>query len=144
MYIVLCISLLCTVCYVWTSSVTALRYLLVFFCFSVLLPVQSSSRRAHFKTALHYSSQLLTWFSTKFAAKFSTSSCEFATRFRPAFDFFVENLVANLLHQSRHVEKTSFFLSKKTSFFNMLSTCLRPVCNTRKSATRFAARFAAG
>ena len=26
------------------------------------------------------------------------------TRFRPAFDFFVENLVENLLHQSRHVE----------------------------------------
>jgi len=37
--------------------------------------------------------------------RFSTSSCRFATRFPPAFDFFVENLqVANPLHQSRHVE----------------------------------------
>jgi len=46
----------------------------------------------------------LTWF----AAWFSTSSCGFATRFRHAFEtlstFFVENLVANLLHQSQYVE----------------------------------------
>ena len=27
-----------------------------------------------------------------------------STRFRHPFDFFVENLVANLLHQSRHAE----------------------------------------
>jgi len=35
---------------------------------------------------------------------FSTTSCGFATCFRHTFDFFAENLVANLLHQSRHVE----------------------------------------
>ena len=55
------------------------------------------------RATFHYSSQLQpakTWFSTRF----STSSCGFATCFRPAFDFFVENLVAKLLHQSRHVE----------------------------------------
>ena len=45
-----------------------------------------------------------TWFSTRFATRFSTSSCGFATRFRPAFGLFVENLVVNLLHQARHVE----------------------------------------
>ena len=60
------------------------------------------------KTTFHYSSQLQTWlqtwFSTRFAARFSTSSCGFATCFRHAFDFFVENLVAKLLHQSGHVE----------------------------------------
>jgi len=38
------------------------------------------------KTTFHYSSQLQTWLQT-----WSTSSCGFATRFRPAFDFFVEN-----------------------------------------------------
>jgi len=61
---------------------------------------------------LHYSNRLQTWlqtrFSTRFAARFSTSSCGFATCFRHAFDtistFFVKNLVANLLHQSRFVE----------------------------------------
>jgi len=57
------------------------------------------------KDTFHYSSQLQTWlqtrFSTRFAASFSTSSCGFATCFRL---FFVENLVASLLHQSRHVE----------------------------------------
>ena len=37
-------------------------------------------------------------------ARFSTSSCGFATCIRHAFDFFVEHLVANLLHKSRHVE----------------------------------------
>jgi len=36
-----------------------------------------------------------------FANRFSTSSCGFATCFR---HFFVENLVANLLHQSPHVK----------------------------------------
>ena len=49
---------------------------------------------------------------TRFAARFSTNSCGFATCFRHAFDtlstrfrlFFLENLVADLLHQSRHVE----------------------------------------
>jgi len=64
------------------------------------------------KATFNYSSQLQTWlqtrFSTRFAASFSTSSCGFATCFRNAFDtlstFFVENLVANLLHESRHVE----------------------------------------
>jgi len=41
------------------------------------------------KAGVHYSSQLQTWFSTRFAARFSTSSWRFATRFRPAFDFFL-------------------------------------------------------
>jgi len=36
------------------------------------------------KATFHYSSQL---FSTRFAARFSTSSCGFATCFRHAFDF---------------------------------------------------------
>ena len=40
------------------------------------------------KAAFHYSSQLQTWFSTRLAASFSTSSCRCATRFRPTFDFF--------------------------------------------------------
>jgi len=44
------------------------------------------------KATFHYSSQLQTWFLTRFAARFPTSSCGFATRFRL---FFVENLVAN-------------------------------------------------
>jgi len=43
---------------------------------------------------LHYSSQLQTWFSIRFAARFSTSSCGFATHFRLAFDFVVENVVS--------------------------------------------------
>ena len=34
------------------------------------------------KATFHHSSQLQTWFSTWFAARFSTSSCGFATRFR--------------------------------------------------------------
>ena len=59
-----------------------------------------SKRCLTIKAAFHYSSK----FSTRFTARFSTSSCGFATCFRHAFDFFVENLVANLLHQSRHVE----------------------------------------
>ena len=57
------------------------------------------------KATFHYSRQLQTWsktrFSTRFANRFSTSSCGFATCFR---HFFVENLVANLLHQSPHVK----------------------------------------
>ena len=53
------------------------------------------------KATLNYSSQLQTWFSTRFAARFSTSSCGFATCFRL---FLSKNLVANLLHQSGHVE----------------------------------------
>jgi len=46
--------------------------------------------RLHYavKATFHYSSQLQTWFSTRFAARFSTSSCGFATCFRHAFDFF--------------------------------------------------------
>jgi len=47
------------------------------------------------KAGFHYSSQLQTWFLTRFAVRFSTSSGGFAARFRPAFDFFVKNLVAN-------------------------------------------------
>jgi len=42
------------------------------------------------KAAFHYSSKLQTWFSTRFAAKFSTSSCWFATCFWHAFDFFCQ------------------------------------------------------
>ena len=57
------------------------------------------------KATFHYSRQLQTWsktrFLTRFANRFSTSSCGFATCFR---HFFVENLVANLLHQSPHVK----------------------------------------
>jgi len=41
------------------------------------------------KAAFHYSSQLQTWFLTRFAARFSTS---FVTTLS---NFFVENLVAN-------------------------------------------------
>jgi len=43
------------------------------------------------KAALQYCSQLETWFSTRFTARFSTSLCGFVTRFRPAFDFFCRN-----------------------------------------------------
>jgi len=53
-----------------------------------------------FTATFHYSSQLQTWWKTWFSAIL----CGFATRLRPAFDFFVKNLVANLLHQSRHVQ----------------------------------------
>ena len=99
------------------------------------------------KTAFHYSSQLQTWFSTRFAAKFSTSSCRFATRFRPAFDIFVENFVANLLHQSGHVEidaagsqQVCWFVRVLDKIWNVeknrfkqvrswLSTCFRPACD---------------
>ena len=74
--------------------------------------IHSSCSHCLIKATFHYSSLLQTWlqtwFSTRFAARFSTSSCGFATCFRHAFDtlptVFVENLVANLLHQSRHVE----------------------------------------
>ena len=47
------------------------------------------------KATFHYSSQLQTWLQTWFsirfaaAARFSTSSCGFATCFRHAFDFFL-------------------------------------------------------
>ena len=60
------------------------------------------------KATFHYSSKLQTWLSTRFAARFSTSSCGFATCFRHAFDFFVENLVANLLRQSRRAVVNRF------------------------------------
>ena len=57
------------------------------------------------KATFHYSRQLQTWsktkFSTRFANRFSTSSCGFTTCF---WLFFVENLVANLLHQCPHVK----------------------------------------
>ena len=68
---------------------------------------------------------------------------------RHAFDFFVENLVANLLHQSRHVEveaasslvrprarqmecRKKPILNKFAAGFRHAvdSTCLRPACNT--------------
>jgi len=58
-------------------------------------PASRSLRSQSLKAAFHYSIQLQTWFSTRFAARFSPSSCGFATHFRPEFDFFVENLVAN-------------------------------------------------
>jgi len=74
--------------------------------------------------------RLQTWFSTRFAARFSTSSCGFATRFRPAFDFFVENLVANC---SRFAGSCACYRQmeyrKKNRFKQVrrwLSTCLRP------------------
>jgi len=64
------------------------------------------------KATFHYSinlqTWLQTWLSTRFAARFSTSSCGFATCFRHAFEFFVENLVANLLHQSRRAVVNRF------------------------------------
>jgi len=65
-------------------------------------------------------------------ARFSTSSCGFATCIRHAFDFFVENLVANLLHQSRHVTHVRSSLGFK-QVCSWLST------RSRKSKARFAA-----
>jgi len=41
------------------------------------------------KSTFHYSIKLQTWLSTRFAARFSTSSCGFATCFQHAFDFFL-------------------------------------------------------
>jgi len=85
------------------------------------------------KAAFHYSSQLQTSFSTRFAARFSTSSCGFATRFRPAFDFFCRK-PGRELQQVRWfvrvlvkwtVEKNPFKASSQLAF-DMLSTCLRP------------------
>ena len=77
---------------------TALSYYIIY-----IAKIQWKINKYYFcwseKTKFNYSSQLQTWlqiwFSTRFAARFSTSWCGFATRFRPAFDFFVENLVAN-------------------------------------------------
>ena len=108
--------------------------------------VVSCRRMCCIKTAFHYSSQLQTWlqvqtwFSTRFATRFSTSSCGFVTRFRL---FFVENLVANLLHQSRRAVVTRFQASLQLAF-DLLSTCFRPACDvlstrSRKSKARFAA-----
>ena len=89
------------------------------------------------KAAFHYSSQLQTWFSTKFAARFLTSSCVFATCFRPAFDFFVENLAANLLHQSRHVEIDAAG-SQQVCWF----VCVLDKWNVQKTVfSKFAAGF---
>jgi len=55
---------------------------------SALLATNHHSRKGRIPLFSHSSSQLQTWFSTRFAARFSTSSCGFATRFRPAVDFF--------------------------------------------------------
>ena len=57
--------------------------------------------------------------------------------------FFVENLVANLLHQSRRAVVTRFQASLQLAF-DLLSTCFRPACDmlstrSRKSKARFAA-----
>jgi len=97
------------------------------------------------KATFHYSSQLQTWFSTRFAARYSTSSCGFVTRFRL---FFVENLVANLLHQSRHVTYVRSSLGFKqvcswlsTCFrhaFDLLATCFRHAHASRKPGLQLA------
>ena len=50
------------------------------------MPVANAAWWFHYSSQLHTSLQ--SWFSTRFAARFSTSTCGFATRFRPAFDFF--------------------------------------------------------
>ena len=102
------------------------------------------------KATFHYSSQLQTWlqtrFSTGFAVRFSTSSCGFATCVRHASDtlstFFVESLVANLLHRSRHVTHVRSSLGFKqvcswlsTCFrhaFDLLATCFRRAHASRK------------
>ena len=49
---------------------------------------QSSSCTVTWSHIPLFYSQLQTWFSTKFVARFSTSSCGFVTCFRHAFDFF--------------------------------------------------------
>ena len=93
------------------------------------------------KAEFHYSSQLQTWFSTRFAAKFSTSWCWFATCFRPAFNFFCwktgckPQQVCWFVHvlDKWNVEKP--ILSKFAAGF-------RPACYLL--ATRFSTRFAAG
>ena len=64
------------------------------------------------KAAFDYSSQLQTWFSTRFAARFSTSSCGFATRFRPAFNFFVKYLVANDIRQKVESWSKAFMVAR--------------------------------
>ena len=77
------------------------------------------------KAAFHYSSRLQTWlqtwFSTRFTATFSTSSCEFATRFRPAFDCFFCRKPGREQQRVRQME------CKKTRL--KLSTCFRPACD---------------
>jgi len=71
-------------------------------CFSALQIYIITVRIDYYsiKATFHYSSQLQTWFLTRFAARFSTSSCRFATCFR----LFCRKPSANLLHQSPHVE----------------------------------------
>jgi len=87
------------------------------------------------KAAFHYSSQLQTWlqtwFSTRSAARFSTSSCWCATSFRPAFDFICRK-------PGREPQQFRWFVCvldkwnvKKTRFKQVrswLSTCFRPDC----------------
>ena len=83
-----------------------------------------------------------TWFSTRFAARFSTSSCGLRHAFDMLSTFFVEKLVANLLRQSWHVTHVRSSLGFKhvcswlsTCFqhaFDLLATCFRHAHASRK------------
>jgi len=77
------------------------------------------------KAAFHYSSQLQTWFSTRFAARFSTSLCGFATRFRHFLSkTWSRTAAGSLVHaRARQMEcrKTRYKL-----VHSWLSTCFRP------------------
>jgi len=92
----------------------------------------ASSYTGCVKATFHYSTQVQTWLSTRF----STSSCGFATCFR----LFVENLVANLLHQSRRAVVTSLskFAAGFRLAFDMLATCFRHAHASRKPALQLA------
>jgi len=77
------------------------------------------------KAAFHYSSQLQTCFSTRFAARFSTSSCGFATCFRlfrrkPGCEPQQVRWFVHVLDKW-NLEKTRFKQVR-----SWLSTCLRP------------------
>jgi len=90
------------------------------------------------KAAFHYSSQLQTWFSTRFAARFSTSSCGFATRFRLFLSKTWSRTAAGSLVRARARQmecRKKPVLSKFAAGFRHAFDLL---------ATRFSTRFAAG
>jgi len=93
------------------------------------------------KAAFHHSSQLQTWFSTRFAAMFSTSSCGLATRFGPAFDFYCRK-------PGREPQQVRWFV-RVLDKWNVEKTVLRKFTAGFRHAfdllaSRFSTRCAAG
>ena len=98
------------------------------------------SGRCLLKATFYYCSQLQTWLSTRFAARFSISSCGFATCFRHAFDFFCR--------KPGREPAASISTCGRHQVLSTLAAGFRPACEvlstrSRKSKARFAARFAA-